>query len=170
MPKLIPEDHLGRTWIGIDPGANGGIAWHSVARSAVRPTCSTIAYPMPTTERDVWALLASIEGSDCMCLIEGVHSFPKQGVVGSFTFGRNYGFLRGCLISLEIPFEEVTPRTWQKELGVTVRGKAETKSAFKQRLKARAQQLFPKLATPCSVSLKTADALLIMEHCRRKFQ
>lgn len=159
MPKLnvVPP----RLWIGIDPGASGGIACSSVPGVAI----GTVAYPMPSTERDVFEMLALTETANRMCLIEGVHSFPKQGVASSFKFGRNYGFLRGCLIALGIPFEEVSPQRWQKLLGIPSRGKQETKAAFKQRLKAKAQQLFPEV----SVTLKTADALLIMEYCRRAF-
>ena len=69
-----------------------------------------------------------------------------------------------ALIAAGIPFEEVIPRTWQKGVGITPRGKGETKTRFKNRLKAKASQLFPKV----NVTLATADALLIAEFCRRK--
>jgi Holliday junction resolvasome RuvABC endonuclease subunit len=97
-------------------------------------------------------------------VIEHVHAMPKQGVSSTFKFGVGYGGLRMALIAASIPFEEVTPRTWQKALGVVVRKKTETKTQFKNRLKAKAQQLFPRE----SITLKTADALLIAEYCRRK--
>ena len=69
-----------------------------------------------------------------------------------------------ALTAAGIPFEEVTPVVWQRGLGIPVRKKDESRSQFKGRLKAKAQQLFPQV----KVTLKTADALLISEYCRRK--
>jgi len=88
---------------------------------------------------------------------------PKQGVSSTFKFGRGYGFLRGCLVALGIPFEDVTPQTWMRALNVPPRRKNETKAQFKQRLRGVAQQLFPSE----KITLATADALLIAEYCRR---
>lgn len=138
--------------IGIDPGASGGIAWHT-------PASGWDCAKMPETERDVADVLEQIrsESVDVMAYIEAVHSMPKQGVASSFTFGRSYGFLRGLLIALKIPFTEVTPQKWQKELECRTAGD-------KNVSKRRAQQLFPGL----KITHATADALLICEYGRRK--
>jgi len=88
---------------------------------------------------------------------------PKQGVASSFKFGMNYLFLRACLVSCEIPFAEVTPRTWMKALAIRTRRKTETTTQWKNHLKQIAQQLFPQQP----VTLATCDALLIAEYCRR---
>ncbi len=77
-----------------------------------------------------------------------------------FSFGRNYGFLRGCLHCLKIPFEEVTPAKWQREFSLLRTDKAETNTAKKNRHKAKAQQLFP----DTNVTHAIADALLIAEY------
>lgn len=79
-----------------------------------------------------------------------------QGATGTFTFGRGYGFLRGCLVTIGIPFEEVAPQTWQKHLDCKTGGN-------KNVSKGRAQQLFPHL----KITHKIADALLIAEYGRR---
>ena len=148
--------------IGIDPGKSGGIA---LITNILDSTTK-----MPSTEADVsnWLWTAkeftSTKFGGLFASIEKVHSMPGQGVRSMFTFGRNYGFLRGCLISLRIPFEEVMPRTWQKGLGIPVRKTNETKTQFKNRLKARAQQLFPEK----TLTLATCDAVLIAEYSRRK--
>lgn len=141
-------------FIGIDPGAGGGIA---VVNNAGRAE----AWKMPATERDVYDLLAGIP--DSYAVIEHVHSMPQQGVASSFKFGASYGFVRGCLIGCGIPFEQVGPRSWMKALGIRVRHKTETPTQWKNFLKSIAQQLFPEVR----VTLKTADALLIAEYCRR---
>lgn len=138
--------------IGIDPGASGGIAWHT---DGGMDCCK-----MPETERDVWhALQTLVVSSDGKrkAYIEKVHSSPQQGVTSAFTFGRGYGFLRGCLIALEIPFEEVTPQKWQSAMGCMTKGK-------KNVSKSRAQQLWPGI----TITHAVADALLICEHGRRQ--
>ena len=81
-----------------------------------------------------------------------------------FKFGMSYGGLRMALTAAQIPFESATPQNWQKSLGIGKKGKTETRTSFKNRLKAKAQQLFPNL----KVTLATSDALLLAEYCRRK--
>ncbi len=138
-------------FIGIDPGQSGGIAVHAEG-------CS-FAYKMPDTEADTAELLGEIaaHGGKPLCFIEAVHSMPKQGVASSFKFGRSYGFLRGLLIGLKIPFEEITPQTWQKEMNCRTGGD-------KNVSKAKAQQLWPEL----KITHALADALLIAECARRR--
>lgn len=134
--------------LGIDPGASGGIARIGLGGIAT-------ATKMPETERDMWELFAAHARPD-FAVIERVHSMPKQGVSSSFKFGRNYGFLRGCLIASGIAFEEVAPQVWQKVLGCLSRGD-------KNVTKAKAQQLFPAI----KVTHAIADALLLAEYARR---
>jgi len=139
-------------FLGVDPGASGGIARLG---NGLEP----YAWKMPDTERDIAELFRPLsEWKSIFCIIESVHSMPKQGVTSSFSFGRNYGFLRGMLIAYRIPFEEVTPLKWQKFLGCQSHGD-------KNITKAKAQQLFPGI----KVTHATADALLIAEYCRRTY-
>lgn len=135
------------TLIGIDPGKSGGIAWLQDG------ICS--ASKMPDTEKDVHSLFRRIGCGPC--IIEKVHSMPGQGVKSMFTFGQNYGFLRGCLISMGVSFDEITPQTWQKALGCWSKGN-------KNITKAKAQQLYPSM----TITHATADALLILEYLRRR--
>ena len=80
-----------------------------------------------------------------------------RGSVASFKVGQSYGFLRGCLIAIGIPFEEVTPQKWQQVMGCRTKGD-------KNISKARAQQLWPTE----KVIHQTADGMLIAEFCRRR--
>lgn len=143
-------------YIGVDPGWTGGLAW--VDSKGKTAEC----VQMPKTERDIWDWFTEIPGH--VGIIEKVHAMPKQGVSSTFKFGHSYGFLRCALISTDVSFQEVTPRTWQKGLEIPPKKKTETGSQWKQRLKGFAQQLFPNV----KVSLKAADSLLIAEFCRRK--
>lgn len=145
-------------YIGIDPGASGGIA-------VITPS-KTVVVAMPPTERDIWVFISKIvyrSDGECVAVIENVHSMPGQGVSSSFKFGQGFGGLRMALTAVGIPFDLVSPQKWQKTLGVVPRTRTETKTSHKNKLKAMAQRQFPQL----KITLKTADALLIALYCKR---
>lgn len=135
--------------IGIDPGASGGLAVLDDKGKVVE------CIAMPETDHDINDFFSRHEDADCAYL-EQVHSMPGQGVASTFKFGMNYGFLRAMLTAHGIRWIDVTPNKWQSSLCIRSI-KDEPKVAHKNRLKGRAQQLFPKQ----KVTLKTADALLI---------
>lgn len=142
--------------IGIDPGATGGIGVLPIGEDSGEPSPFKLS---DLTEKDISDLLWKIyldSGEQVFGYLESVHSMPKQGVSSSFKFGRNYGFLRGCLVTIGIPFDDVTPQKWQKFMGCMTKG---DKNITKQ----RAQQLFPQLK--CTHA--TSDAILIAEYGRR---
>jgi hypothetical protein len=150
-------------YLGIDPGASGGLA--ALGYGEVKVT----AVAMPKTEADVWEWVEGFLTVDTkFAVIEKVGGFMpgSAGNIGSamFKFGAGYGGLRMALIAAQIPFEEVMPRVWQKAMGVTPRKRTESKTAFKNRLKSRCQAIFPAE----KVTLSTCDALMIAEYARRK--
>ena len=148
-------------YIGIDPGKNGGIAW--MHGKHIEIAADNRAVKMPQTEQDLWQAIAKLEDTGCRAIIEKVSARPDQGVSSMFRFGQSYGSLRMALIAAGIPFDEVTPQKWQKELGLIRTNKNESNTDKKNRHKAKAQQLFPEM----KVTHAIADALLIAEYCRR---
>jgi hypothetical protein len=149
-------------YLGIDPGASGGLAVLTPEPPHV------VATPMPRTGRDVFDWLCA-HAPGATAVIEKVGGFIRDGGknVGPgpamFKFGASVGLLHGFLIALAIPFEEVTPRRWQQALGIPGRKATETKVRWKSRLKEHAQRRFP----DTRVTLATADALLIALYCQR---
>ena len=146
--------------IGIDPGVNGGIT--------LLTSNQLISHPMAKTEQDTFDLLSNMKAfspDETICYLELVHSMPKQGVASTFTFGKSYGFLRGCLVALGIRTEEVSPQRWQGGLTIPKRDikGGESQPDHKTKLLCKAQQLFP--GKP--FTLKTADSALIAEYGRR---
>lgn len=140
-------------FLGIDPGANGAAALigdgnHNICRFD-KATEADIAQWFWEAKNAGWAPIE-------FAMIERVSSSPQMGVASAFKFGQSYGFLRGLLIANKIPFEEVTPQTWQKVMGCRTKGD-------KNVTKAKAQQLFPQV----KVNHGNADGLLIAEYCRR---
>ena len=139
--------------LGIDPGASGAI----VALSMDVEQRTVTMFKLSQTEADIAVWLEGLcDQVMPHAFIERVHSMPKQGVSSSFKFGQSYGFLRGLLCGFAIPFEEVSPQKWQREMGCLTGGK---KNVSKQ----KAQQLFPRE----KITHATADALLIAEYGRR---
>lgn len=185
MPKK--KTYRGPIYMGVDPGESGGIA-------LIQDQDDASLFSMPTTERDVWSLFDSLIDVDMIkAAIEKVHSMPKQGISSSFKFGLGYGGLRMALTASRISFEDVLPRTWQKGLGIPPKKKhtksrkvknrkgkwvvqnygGETETQWKDRLRGKAQQLFPRLdvwSRTKTEQRRVCDALLIAEYCRRKDQ
>jgi len=150
----MPIIHSKRSvYAGIDPGMSGGLV-------CIGP--QLIVTPMPPTERDIWDWFEALPPVR-LAVIEKVHSMPRQGVASTFKFGCSYGGLRMALIASKIPFQEVTPQTWIKGLGIPGKKKTESGTQWKNRLKGKAQQFFPQVG----VTLKTADALLIARYCQK---
>lgn len=141
-------------FIGIDPGVSGGIAW----TSPLGDQCKA----MPATLHDTIDLLEQIldqqaDGKSTVYIEElpkFIRAIPSSKV---FVMARNYGQLEGALATLNITMHHVRPQVWQKALGLGT-STGGTKTDWKNKLKAKAQHLFPEE----EVTLKTADALLIL--------
>jgi hypothetical protein len=145
-------------YIGIDPGASGGIALLSNEGAPLK------THKMPGTERDLLDILTGI--GTTRAVLERVWSSPQMGVASAFKFGANIGMLRMALVAARIPFDEILPTKWQTALGCQVGRSRATGGApggDKNITKRRAQALFPGL----TVTHAIADALLLAEFCRR---
>lgn len=151
-------------YIGIDPGASGGIA--VIHSGEVR------VHPIPATDRDLLLLLAPYRPvvdrmpggfrPIAFAMLERVWGMPGWGAK-NFTFGRSYGALRMALAAQRIPFEEVLPQRWQKAMGIVYPKRKDGGRRDKNITKQRAAALFPQL----TVTHAIADALLIAEFARR---
>jgi crossover junction endodeoxyribonuclease RuvC len=147
-------------YIGIDPGKSGGIA-ADLSQYYGADSCGSgrlVLKLQDTTEAEVTEWLRRLPKADGhqYAVIEKVSSSPQMGVVSAFSFGQSYGFLRGCLASLEIAYVPVTPQKWQKAMGCMSGGD-------KNKTKAKAQQLYPGER----ITHATADALLLATYCRQ---
>lgn len=161
------------TFIGIDPGASGGIAW-------IKPSGSG-AEKMPETDDDIWDMLVGAIGARGVrgrvrVLLEKVGPARRrdpetgksftQGVASTFKFGQNYGLLRGMLTAADgVSWDLVVPKKWQAEFSLVIpKSRGLTPTQKKNEHKAAAQRLFPDI----KVTHARADALLIAEYLRRR--
>ena len=149
------------TILAIDPGALGGYA----LSHRLDPI---YAHPMPKTEGDLLGAITLInrvsvmDQTERIACLEEVGGFCGVGQPGSamFKFGRGFGFILGILMATGWRIVLVKPQRWQKEFGLGTKAQAGGTTAWKNKLKAKAQQLYPTV----DVTLKTADALLILDY------
>lgn len=139
--------------LAIDPGLSGGLAYLGAS--------GVILDSMPATDQDVCILVTDRLAISDVCYIEKVGGYVGgKGAPGSsmFQFGRNVGFLHGLIAASKTRVIEVPPQTWQKTIQAGT--KATHGDRWKAHLKHIAQQRQPRL----TITLKTADAVLILEH------
>jgi len=139
-----------RYWMGIDPGVKGA--------SVVLNEHLVVEEVFSFAKGDETGWLHFIEKwgdtGKATAFLERVHSFPRMGVRSAFTFGHNFGFLRGSLMGLRVPTHLVKPVDWQTGLNLP---KRKTHADQKRRLLSLARQTFPSTKW----TLDTADAALI---------
>ena len=165
------------TFIGIDPGLQGGIARISESNEIVTRVLPTV---IKGTKRifDHFTLAhvfctfesTSLDPTKFFVALEEQHSMPKQGVVSTCSICYGFGALKQCLVDFSIPHEVTPPKDWQKEFGISGR-KGDTKA---QALRI-CRDLFPGanlLATERSKKPHAGivDAVLIAEYARRKHE
>lgn len=92
----------------IDPGLKGGFT--AICDGVVTDCFMMDKYRILETLRQ----LKDWDTPMKVCL-EKVHAMPRQGTVSMFTFGEGYGWLKGVLDTLSIPYQEVSPVKWKKE-------------------------------------------------------
>jgi hypothetical protein len=160
---VAPRNGKGKGWkimifIGIDPGGSGSMV-------ATRNGKYRVCRFDKATESEVADFLRDLGWEDeCFAMLELLRPMPSfgedghgmRGNVANFKVGKSCGFLRGLLVAIGIPFEEVSPQKWQRAMGCMSKGD-------KRVTRAKAQELFPDR----KVIHVTADGMLIAEYCRR---
>ncbi len=148
------------TLIAIDPGVSGGIAVR-------HHTSDVTVYGMPETDSDIRDLLREIVSNHYadsfqipVVVIEDIPKTTGGNIPESrvFVMARNFGYVTAVCDSLNLEVKLCPPKRWQKLVGAGVRG-TKSKTQWKNHLKQLAQRLHPSMR----VTLKTADALLILE-------
>jgi len=162
LPKPITKDRL---YLGIDPGANGGIA-------AIYPSgMFDLRASMPETELGIWFLISGLKDSNVTAVIEWIH--PAIKGIGKSPMSKLYGSymaLRTALTAAQIPFETVQAYKWQQAMGISNRKAGEATNKWKDRLRAKAQQLFPReeiWKETLGKQRAVCDAMLIALYCQR---
>lgn len=152
-------------YAGIDPGQKGGISLVEVANGTV----SVIqCWAMPSSYKELRGIFEYIQNRKAVCIIEKSQPMPKQGVTSTFTYGVGYGVMLGLMIAFEIPYHEIRPAIWKKEIMAGEKDKKDKKVAIKV-----CERMFPEanlLPTERSKvpSDGMAESCLIADYGRRK--
>lgn len=106
--------------IGVDPGLNGAFAlldsYGELLRVEDMPVMGgTVSAHSVADLLFDW----SIDNVDTTCVIEDVHSMPKQGVASSFGFGRSKGVVEGAAAAEHMRIVYVSPAKWKRDMKVT---------------------------------------------------
>ena len=147
-------------YVGIDPGAGGGIA-------VIDEEDNIKAYKCPQSSEDMALLFEVLIGDtppeNIRLLMERVWARPTNAVRAAFSYGVNYGQWLGVASSHEIKMNTVIPTEWIRWIGCP---KA-LKSVIRKRwLKEKAQELYPEIKR---VTLKTSDAILITRYAKEEY-
>ena len=163
-------------YVATDPGLKGGI---TIMQTSPDDEVRLLDIKMmPQTEQDIMNVFKDLQTQNIMiipkyskidevvfpkikCILEAQHAFPGMGAGAQWTFAQHYGFIRGVLVSLQIPFIEISPQKWMGYFGFK-REKNEDKKKHKLRILQKAQNLYPH----SSVALQTADSLMLCEYLR----
>lgn len=158
--------------MGVDPGLGGAVVFISSAgrvvhyqKMPVKPFEENGKKKRIIDIAQVAAMIAKFQPGHVF--IEKVHSMPKQGIVGAFTFGMGYGMLLGLCNSLDAMFktELIPPQRWQKFMYSNLTGVDDLEP--KARAMARFCELWPSLAKQNVTHDGIIDAMLICEYGRR---
>ena len=114
-------------YIGIDPGAKGCMCLIGIGKLAfkdfdLKEYSSTLKTFCNTCDTEL------------MVAVEKVHAMPGQGVSSSFSFGQRLGELEGMLTALQIPYELVAPKDWQKACGIPAKSDKKGIASVMQKL------------------------------------
>jgi crossover junction endodeoxyribonuclease RuvC len=167
-------------FIGIDPGLSGAIAVIDGSNIDLIDTPIIKIEKGKTPKGNVkiknkynlWVMCEILKKqkqfADCKVFIERAQAMPKQGVSSMFSIGYGFAAWEMACVALNMPYEIVGPKTWQKEFGIA--GKHTKEESY-----IKCCQLYPEQ----SCKLKTvrgriidgkSDALLICEFGRRKMK
>ena len=160
------------TFIGIDPGITGAIAYISLDGTIKFIDCPTTTTTSKAAGKSkskaklnptlMATELSQLVNPNSIIIIENIHAMPGQGVASMFNFGMGYGIWLGIIAALNIPVELITPQAWKKYFGLI--------GTNKDASREKALQLFPSQSQELKLKKHhgRADALLLAEYLRRR--
>lgn len=104
-----------KTYIGIDPGSKGYLV--AIRENSIIDSISIEGHTIYQVAD--WLNDIQFGNEAVVAVIEEVHAIYGSSAKGTFAFGEIFGLLKGLLIAYKIPFTEVPPKTWQKEIWTT---------------------------------------------------
>ncbi|MCP3674988.1 MAG: hypothetical protein GY829_11040 [Gammaproteobacteria bacterium] len=161
-------------FIGVDPGATGYICLLRPSTSEAYFISNSFDHPSQIFNE----VKAHLQGFHCpMIMIEDVHSIFGASAKSNFQFGRNVGLIHGILGITHIGIDLVSPKLWQKEVGIKIPGPkfkgATRKKMLKQAVADTCKRLYPAVniyGLRGGLIDGKSDALMIAHYCYLKYK
>lgn len=163
---------MSKSYIGIDPGKDGGIA-------CLSPDNKLTLHKIPLIGKEAdlqgirQILMQYINQGNCMFGLEDVKPFPGVSALSMGKLMEIKGIKQGILVALEVPYVLIAPKTWQSTVwaGVPVQKKSNGKNDTKATSLIAARRLFPSESFLATERSKVAhdglvDAALIAQHMK----
>lgn len=164
------------TYVGIDPGITGAVAWIAGRDYGVFDLPTMTASDkgkikwMVDAEELSFLLAANLprNGSTAVAL-EQTSAMPGQGVASMFSMGHSFGACHGVIGTLGYDLTLVRPAQWKKDLGIG-RKKGEKAEDMKAKSLAAARRHFPKAPLERVKDHNRGEALLLAYWMKTKEQ
>jgi len=147
-------------YIGIDPGASGGM-------TVIDEENNARAFKCPDKVIDMSMLFDVAVGNTpadhVKFLMERVWARPTNAVRAAFSYGVNYGQWLGIVATHEVEMNTAIPVEWIKWVGCP---KALKRDVRKRWLKEKAGELYPNVN---KLTLATSDAILITHFAKEEY-
>lgn len=150
-------------YVGIDPGSQGAIC-------LLNPLVGKAWFiDLKEDDHTIYETLLRARVNMTRCALEDVHSLYGMSAKSNFNFGRHIGRIQTILKILDMPFELVQPKKWQKVCGIPPRRELPEGQDLKEYIALEAGRLYPdaELYGPRG-GLKDgrSDALMIAHYIR----
>ncbi len=164
------------TVIGCDPGKNGAICVLKL-NAEKKPKIWFIDHNKNTKEA-IFCFLkeASNKLEIRMSMLEDVHSLPIMTAKSNFVFGKNLGIVETLLELQSFGLDTVTPKIWQKYIGIRPKPKGVKKRSSAE-LKKEVSVICERLYPECDIRGNRgglldgrSDALMIAHYCAHKYK
>jgi len=158
-------------WIGIDGGLNGAIAVIDEENNEVKvfdtPTYTEKLKNSTKNRYDLKGIYKILYTymEESYAVFEKGQAMPGQGSVSMVSIGYCNGIFNAYLTCLQIPYEQIHPKRWQREFSI----KGDTKVQSVE----IAEKLFPKIEFRTErgrLLSGRSDAMLMAEYGRRKMR
>jgi hypothetical protein len=135
-------------FIGIDPGYGGAIAIYDNGFKVVK---------MPKQPKEIHELLQNYEGAWVMIETQQMRTEDTKRMFSIAKLMKNYNYIVSVCQILKFNVRFIQAREWQKKFNLP-----KDYNAKKKELNRLAKERYPRLKP----TLKTCDAILILEHLR----
>ena len=152
------------TYIGIDPGLSGAVAF---LRDDVLEVLDTPVAVVKATRREylvgsMASMFEGVRGAPISAALEAGIPMPRQASNTTYLMGKGGGLWEGILAASGVSYDLVPPQKWKKALGIPPKSDKGASRALASRIFPASAHLFARVKDD-----GRAEAALLAEYRRR---